>query len=64
MQTKGVVSVPSQVRNLEEWSALIDHDAFIGGVGTEFASDYGVSNDPHQVRARPTCLFYGATHRH
>ena len=36
MVSKGVASVPSPVRNLEEWSSLIDHDAFARAVIGEF----------------------------
>ena len=36
MVSKGVASVPSPVRNLEEWSSLIDHDSFARAVVGEF----------------------------
>ena len=36
MVSKGVASVPSPVRNLEDWSSLIDHDSFARAVIGEF----------------------------
>lgn len=43
MVTKGVASVSSPVRNLSEWSDLIDHDAFVEAVVDEFRVVYGGS---------------------
>ena len=40
IQSKGVASVSSPVRNLEEWSALIDHESFVEEVAGAFLEDF------------------------
>jgi len=40
MTSRAVKSVSSPVRNLEEWSARIDHESFVRGVVQEFAGFY------------------------
>ena len=50
MQTKGVESVSSAVRNLEEWSAMIDHESFVDAVCDEFAKTY--KNGRREVKVR------------
>jgi len=40
IETKGVLSVSSAVRNLEDWSANINHESFVEAVADEFAATY------------------------
>ena len=60
--TKGVESVPSTVRNLKEWSRLIDHESFIESVIAQFGSLYE-ANGPVVARvsltARIRILVFG-----
>jgi lipoate-protein ligase A len=45
IESKSIASVSSPVRNLEEWSAMIDHDSFVEAVCQAFARENGIPDE-------------------
>jgi len=43
MHTKGVASVRSPVRNLQQFNAAIEHASFVDAVVTAFRNEYDVN---------------------
>lgn len=45
MQTKGVASVRSPVRNLQSFAPSVSHEAFVDAVISSFKDEYGVNEE-------------------
>lgn len=56
MQTKGVASVRSPVRNLQSYTPSVSHDAFVEAVVTSFQEEYGISDEVIRVPFFPLRL--------
>lgn len=49
METKGVASVRSPVRNLQQFNRGVTHEAFVDAVVHEFNEEYGIRNVDGEV---------------
>lgn len=45
MQTKGVPSVRSPVRNLQSYSSTVTHEAFVNAVISSFRAEYSIDEE-------------------
>lgn len=45
MQTKGVASVRSPVRNLQSFNPTVSHEAFVDAVISSFRDEYGIDGE-------------------
>ncbi|GAW06413.1 Lipoyltransferase and lipoate-protein ligase [Lentinula edodes] len=50
METKGVASVRSPVRNLQQFNRGVTHEAFVDAVVHEFSKEYGIRNVDGEVQ--------------
>ncbi|KAJ4472809.1 hypothetical protein C8J55DRAFT_519694 [Lentinula edodes] len=57
METKGVASVRSPVRNLQQFNRGVTHEAFVDAVVHEFSKEYGIRNvdDEVQIVSEDNC---------
>lgn len=57
METKGVASVRSPVRNLQHFNRGVTHEGFVDAVINEFREEYPVALDP-EVLASLLCISF------